>query len=132
MIIADTSVWVAVLRDVGQRSLLEAALGGEPPTFTRFTQLELFQGTRTEDEWEKLSTYLAGQDYVELEADAWSRAARIFFDLRCRGTTVRSAIDRCIAQLALDHDALLLHCDRAFDTIAEVSDLRHRYLSFAE
>ena len=131
MIVVDTSVWVAVLRDARRRPLLEAALGGEAPLLIRFTQLELLQGTRNENEWEKLSTYLAGQEYVELETDSWPQAARIFFDLRRRGKTVRSAIDCCIAQLAIMHDALLLHCDQDFRTIAEVRELRHRYLSFS-
>ena len=130
MIVVDTSVWVAVLRDAGKRTLLEAALGGEAPLLTRFTQLELLQGTRNEDEWEKLATYLEGQEYVELEADSWPQAARIYFDLRRRGKTVRSAIDCGIAQLAIEHGALLLHCDRDFEAIATVSDLRHRHLSF--
>lgn len=34
------------------------------------------------------------------------------------------------AQLAITHDALLLHCDRDFETIATVSDLRHRHTRF--
>ena len=124
-------MWVAVLRDADKRPLLEAALGGEAPVLTRFTQLELLQGARNEDEWQKLATYLDGQEYIELEADSWPQAARIYFDLRRQGKTVRSAIDCCIAQLAIEHDTLLLHCDRDFGTIAEVSDLRHRHVSFA-
>ena len=130
MIVVDTSVWVAVLRDAGKRPLLEAALGSEAPCLTRFTQLELLQGARDEGEWQKLANHLEGQVYVELAADSWPHAARIYFDLRRAGKTVRSAIDCGIAQLAIEHDALLLHCDRDFETIATVSDLRHRYLRF--
>ena len=97
---------------------------------TRFTRLELLQGTRNEDEWEKLATYLEGQEYIELEAHSWPQAARIYFDLRRQGKTVRSAIDCGIAQLTIEHGALLLHCDRDFETVAAVCDLRHRHLSF--
>jgi predicted nucleic acid-binding protein len=55
---------------------------------------------------------------------AKSSAARTYYDLRRLGRTVRSAIDCCIAQAAIDHQALLLHRDRDFDTIAQIRPLR--------
>lgn len=91
---------------------------------SRLNQLELLQGCRDEQEWGLLSSYVEGQDYLELAADSWEQAARIYFDLRRRGKSVRSPIDCCIAQLAMEHDALLLHRDRDFEVIAEVRPLR--------
>ncbi|WP_410503742.1 hypothetical protein [Leptolyngbya sp. 7M] len=38
---------------------------------------------------------------------------------------VRSPIDCCIAQAALEHDLLLIHNDRDFETIAQVRSLQH-------
>ena len=58
-----------------------------------------------------------------------AEAARIDFELRRRGKTVRSPIDCCIAQIALDHDVLLLHRDRDFEVIAGVRPLREQHLS---
>jgi predicted nucleic acid-binding protein len=92
---------------------------------TRFTQLELLQGSLNEKEWTLLSTYLETQDYVEPAVNSWQVAARIYYDLRRQGLTVRSPIDCCIAQAALEHDLLLIHNDRDFETIAQVRSLQH-------
>ena len=65
-----------------------------------------------------------------MEAASWSEAARIYFDLRRVGKTVRSPIDCCIAQIAMDNKALLLHRDRDFEVIAAVRPLRQKRLSW--
>ena len=130
MILTDTSVWIEVLRDAGKRPAFEAALGGEAPVFSRFTQLELLQGARNEGEWATLESYLDGQDYLEASPASWAAAARMFYELRREGTTVRSPIDCCIAQLAIENDIALLHCDRDFEALARVRNLRQRRVDF--
>ncbi len=131
MILVDTSVWVELLRDrTGRwRDKLEMALEGDEAALTRFQQLELLQGARDEGEWSLLQDYLEAQDYLEPGPDSWAAAARIYFDLRRAGRTVRSPIDCCIAQIAMQHDVLLLHRDRDFETIATVRPLRHERLT---
>ena len=126
MILVDTSVWVAVLRDSSKRRVLEAALQGEVPVFSRFSQLELLAGCEDERQWDLLNRYLAAQDYVDLEAESWPEAARIQSDLRRRSRKTAAVVDCCIAQLAIDHDLLLLHHDREFEAIAQVRNLRQR------
>lgn len=108
--------------------MLEGALGGGDVVLTRFTQLELLQGSRDEREWRLLAEHLEGQEYVEMTPRTWPDAARIYFDLRRDGTTIRSPIDCCIAQLAIEYDGELLHRDRDFEVIATVRRLRHRRL----
>jgi len=93
--------------------------------FAPDTQLELLQGSLNEQEWTILSTYLEVQDYVELTPSSWQAAARIYYDLRRQGLTVRSPIDCCIAQAALENDLLLIHNDRDFETIAQVRSLQN-------
>jgi hypothetical protein len=133
MVLVDTSIWVEVLRDSTgrKRATLAAALDGEEVVLSRFHQLEMLQGCRDESEWSLLKRYLDDQDYLELSGDSWSEAARIYFDLRRVGRTVRSPIDCCIAQVALDHAALLLHRDRDFETIAAVRPLREVRLAWS-
>jgi predicted nucleic acid-binding protein len=132
VILVDTSVWIEILRDrVGRRrAAFDAALDGDDAVLSRFHQLELLQGARDEREWSLLREYLDVQDYLECAPTTWADAGRIFFDLRRRGKTVRSPIDCCIAQIAIDHDALLLHRDRDFEVIAEVRPLRQKRLTW--
>ncbi len=132
MILVDTSVWVEVLRDRTGRvkDALEVALGGDEAVLTRFHQLELLQGARDEREWNLLREHLDAQEYLECGPESWPGAARILFELRRAGKTVRSPVDCCIAQIAMDHDVLLLHRDRDFETIAMVRPLRHERLAW--
>ncbi len=127
MLLIDTSVWIGVFRDrSGQvRQQLETLIAGREVLLTRFTQLELLQGSINEQEWDLLSTYLETQDYIELTVHSWQAAARIYYDLRRQGLTVRSPIDCCIAQAALENNLLLIHNDRDFETIAQVRSLQH-------
>ena len=129
MILVDTSIWVDLFRDPtgNVRDALELVTSDEEVVLTRFNQLELLQGARDEQEWTVLSVYLEHQDYLETEPETWRNAARIYFDLRQRGQTVRSAVDCCIAELAYQHDALLVHRDRDFAAIADVRPIRHRW-----
>jgi hypothetical protein len=125
-VLVDTSVWIDLFRDrTGRRkSTLRRALKGRAVVLSRFHQLELLQGARDEEEWELLEDYLASQRYLEMSSIAWVEAARVFFDLRRRGLTVRSPIDCCIAVLAIENDMPLLHRDRDFETIANVRRLK--------
>lgn len=127
MLLIDTSVWIRVFRDrsgqIGKQ--LKTLIAEREVLLSRFTQLELLQGSLNEKEWTLLSTYLETQDYVELTSHSWQAAARIYYDLRRQGLTVRSPIDCCIAQSALENDLLLIHNDRDFETIAQVRSLQH-------
>jgi hypothetical protein len=127
MLLIDTSVWISIFRDRGGRirQQLEVLIAGRDILLTRFTQLELLQGSLNEQEWTILSTYLEAQDYVELTPSSWEAAARIYYDLRRQGLTVRSPIDCCIAQATLENNLLLIHNDRDFETIAQVRSLQH-------
>ncbi len=123
----DTSVLVLLFRDrsgaVAQT--LREFLDGRDYYLTRFTQMELLQGARDEKEWLKLSDYLAGQDYLETDDESWANAARLYFEMRRRGLTVRSVIDCCVAQIALQSGVTLLHNDRDFVSIAKLRPLKH-------
>jgi predicted nucleic acid-binding protein len=108
MLLIDTSVWISVFRDrTGEvRQKLERLIDDREVFLTRFTQLELLQGSLNEKEWSLLSSYLETQDYVEPTADSWQATARIYYDLRRQGLTVRSPIDCCIAQSAYSDAAV--------------------------
>jgi predicted nucleic acid-binding protein len=123
----DTSVLVALFRDRtgAVAGALRELLEDRDYYLTRFTQMELLQGARDQKEWLKLQDYLADQDYLEMEEEGWANAARLYFDLRRKGLTVRSVIDCCIAEIALRHEMTLVHNDRDFATIAKLRALDH-------
>ena len=128
MILIDTSIWIHVFRDKTREytSRLYEYIGDQAIVLTRFQQLELLQGCRDEREWNLLSEYLEGQDYIEAQISTWQAAARLYFDLRRQGLTIRSPIDCCIAQIALENSLLLVHDDRDFITISQLAPLQHK------
>jgi hypothetical protein len=125
MILVDTSVRIAVLKDKTGRAVqaFNERTGDDLCALTSFSQLELLQGAKNEVEWRQLDSYLSTQYYLEASAGTWREAARIYFDLRRRGATVNSPIDCCIGKLAIEFKALLLHRDRDFERIAKVRPL---------
>ena len=125
MFLIDTSVWISIFRDRtgSARASLQALIGDEMIYLSRFTQMELLQGSQDDREWTLLHTYLQDQDYLEHTDEIWVNAARIYYDLRRQGLTVRSTIDCCIAQLAIAYQLTLVHNDRDFETIQKVRSL---------
>ena len=131
-VLVDSSVWIDLFRDqTGEkRKQLRRKLRGREVVLSRFNQLELLQGAKDEQEWELLADYLSNQEYLEMSYDSWLESARVWFDLRRRGLTVRSTIDCCIAMLAIENDVELLHRDRDFKTIATVRSFRERWMEW--
>ena len=129
-IIVDTSLWIVAIRDrSGAAALrLRTAIGNEPVVMAPPIRLELPQGCRREPEWRAMLARVDAFETVTMASSAWDEAAKIYCRLRQDGLTVRSALDCCIAQLCIDHDSTLLHCDRDFATIATVAPLKHRHI----
>jgi len=130
MMLIDTSVLVPVFRDRSgeRRDRLRRFLRGADFVLSRFTQIELLQGCASEPQWQLLSGYLEVQDYAEMTGDGWSEAARTHFELRRSGLTVRSILDCCIAQIAVQNKLTLVHNDRDFEAIARIRPIRLRRL----
>jgi hypothetical protein len=90
MILVDTSVWVEIFRD--KKGIVvqgfRRVVGEEICALTRFTQMEILQGARNEQERRTLSDYLADQYYLEAVDTTWAEAARVYYELRRIGITV--------------------------------------------
>ncbi len=129
MILVDTSVWIEVLKDrTGNvTESFKELTGSDIVVFSRFIQLELLQGAKDDHEWRRLDEYLTTQYYLESTEDTWRHAARIYFDLRESGITVSSPVDCCIACIAMEAAALLLHRDRDFERIAGIRPLENEF-----
>ena len=125
MILVDTSVWIEIFRDKTGNIVkaFQKVIGAETYVISRFNQLELLQGARDQKEWELLENYLSAQYYLEASQNSWPEAARIYFELRRKGVTINSPVDCCIAQIALEHGAFLLHRDKDFEKISRIRPL---------
>ena len=129
MILVDTSVLV----DFFKSSKSEAALRfkvvleqGLNFGITSHVFQEVLQGAKSEREYKLLRRYLETQRFFHPKdpVDSFAEAARIFFLCRKKGLTIRSTIDCLIAQIAMEHDLLLLHSDQDFHLMTNVIPLK--------
>ena len=129
MIVVDTSVVIGFLRGAESGAIARfEALDREPLGFAlpNIVCQEVLLGARDAREWRLLEAYLSSQPRID-STDPWAThrgAARLYFDCRRRGLTVRSSVDCWIAQLAIERDATLLHDDDDFEVLAKVAPLR--------
>ncbi len=129
MIVVDTSVLVGFLRgntSPPSERLRRLEEEGTPYAIPVLCCQELLQGAKDSREWKLLMSYLQTQR-VLTPKDPWSthvEAARIFFDCRRRGITIRSSWDCLIAETVLEEDGVLLHDDDDFERISKVRPLR--------
>jgi len=129
MILVDTSVLIDFFKGVKNnaankfRSILIQKI---PFGINSFIYQEVLQGAKTEEEYDTLKTYLISQHFFHLKdpVDSFTRAARIYFDCRKNGITIRSTIDCIIAQTAIEHKLYLLHNDKDFEAMSKVISLR--------
>ena len=132
MLLIDTSIWIEVLRDKSKTKAakLKTTIAGRNYYLPIFTKMELLQGCKDEVEWVKLGSYLAVQNYLEPNYETiWENTARLYFELRRKGITVRSNIDCAIAIIAIENNLILYHCDRDFEAIAKHTVLKQKKLN---
>jgi predicted nucleic acid-binding protein len=134
MLLIDTSLWVPIFRDPSGATArrVQVEIGTEPSVFCQFIRAELLQGCRDQGDWDRSLLYLDEQEYRELSSDGWTEAARIYFDLRQQGLTVRSTLDCCIALVAIQHDLTLFHDDYDYQRIATVRPLKHKRIDVGQ
>lgn len=127
--IFDTSVWVDFINGTENRQvqLLQDTIR-QQPTFVLLTPTivqEILQGLRSNSDFSRTQRILNAFPII---APDWStisiEAARLYFDLRKKGVTIRKSTDCLIAQVALRTDVLLVHNDTDFEQISRHTALR--------
>jgi predicted nucleic acid-binding protein len=129
MILVDTSVLIDFFKSSKSEAALRFKLVLEQGLnfgITSHVFQEVLQGAKSEKEYKLLRRYLETQRFFHPKdpVDSFAEAARIFFQCRKKGLTIRSTIDCLIAQIALEHDLLLLHSDQDFHLMANVIPLK--------
>ncbi len=129
MILVDTSVLIDLFKgnsNVAVENLHEIINQQIPFGITSVIYQEILQGAKNEREYATLNRYLLTQRFFHPQnpVDSYAAAARIFYICRKKGVTIRSTIDCLIAQVALEHELLLLHNDKDFAAMAPLIGLR--------
>lgn len=128
MILVDTSAWIEYLRDTGSPSCLRVGelLAADVPIATCDTvMMEILAGPTSEHAANELMRLLDRcRFYPARPLFDSTGAAAIHRSCRRAGFTPRRLNDCLIAAIALEHDLPVLHQDRDFERIAEVTGLR--------
>jgi predicted nucleic acid-binding protein len=129
MYLIDTSVWVDYLNENDTYSVkyfMNIIDQGAPFGITGVICQEILQGASSEAKFNELADYLDTQRFYCSSMDeksSYYSAAKLYFDCRRQGVTIRSPNDCLIAQVALEHDLILLHNDVDFVRIANIVPL---------
>jgi predicted nucleic acid-binding protein len=118
VIVVDSSVWIANLRDLDTspvRRLRAIDHATEPVLVGDLILLEVLQGARDESHADRIERALRQFPVAPmLDPDLAVRAARNVRALRARGITVRKTIDVIIGTFCIARGYRLLHDDRDF------------------
>lgn len=120
LVLIDTSGWICFFSRRGYEEMkkrISTLLEEDRVAIAGPILIELIQGTRNEEEKEKVKAYVKGLHWLPVTDDHWHQSADFAFKLRRKGIT-SSAIDVLIATLATDYQCSLLHKDSDFDQIS--------------
>jgi predicted nucleic acid-binding protein len=125
VILLDTSIWVAVFRKKTPLRLEETVELEEVTTCLPVIQ-EVLQGFRDEVAYRIAREAMLALPIVEspMEESLFLEASNLYRAAHRHGLTVRSATDCLIAACALRHNLAVLHRDRDYQLLAEISALK--------
>jgi predicted nucleic acid-binding protein len=129
MILVDTSVLIDFFKGKKNaatqifRRALEQSL---PFGITSFIYQEVLQGAKTEKEYVRLRKYLSTQRFYHPKSplNSFEAAARLYFECRNKGITIRSTVDCLVAQITIENNLALLHNDKDFEAMSAVVPLK--------
>jgi predicted nucleic acid-binding protein len=128
-VIFDTSVWIDFFRnkDNKQTQYLQdlVIINSESIYLTPTIIQEILQGLKSQKEFEDKKRVLFSFNILESKwLELSVSAAKLYFDLKKKGITIRKSNDCLIAQIAIANDCLLVHNDSDFELIASGSSLK--------
>jgi len=127
LILIDASAFIEFLNRTGSRAdtLIEQLVrNNDDIALADITLTEILQGIKTDREYREVKASLLTFPILSLNsAESYIAAAELYRKCRKKGLTIRSTVDLLIAQIAVEHRAILLHDDRDFDALAQVCDI---------
>ncbi len=127
MIVVDSSVWIAHLRDNATPEVRKLRALDQPDQILigDLILLEVLQGALDERLANLIERQLRQFEIASMLSAALApRVARNYRFLRDRGVTPRKTIDMIIGTFCIEGDHQLLHADRDFDPMVEHLGLR--------
>ena len=128
MILVDTSVWIDYLRGTDHPAvdaLTDAIERDEDVRITEPIVMELLSGLVRRENAAGVEALANGLPVLPLDARLdFRHAAELAVASARNGHQIRSLVDCVIASVAIRNDVPLLHKDRDFDYLAEISPLR--------
>jgi len=127
VVLVDTSVWIEVFRKPAKFKL-EAAIEFDEVVTCLPVVHEVLQGFHDERAFALAREAMLALPTVEspLRREVFLEATELYRRARRTGRTVRSGVDCLIAACAIRNSLAVLHRDRDFDSLAEVSELDAR------
>jgi predicted nucleic acid-binding protein len=127
VILVDTSVWIEIFRARSPLDL-EAVVDFDAVVTCLPVIQEVLQGFRDEGAYRGAREAMLALPIVEspFGENVFLEAVDLYRSARRAGLTVRSSVDCLVAACAIRHDLEVLHRDRDYAAIAQVSALRHR------
>jgi predicted nucleic acid-binding protein len=128
VILADTSAWIEFLRCTGSAvhlHLRTALEQNQQLASTDIVAMEILAGARDDRDRDELRRLLHGCTALPVEGPYdYEHAAELYRSCRRAGETPRNLTDCLIAAVAIRNNAVLLHADADFLTIARHTPLR--------
>lgn len=125
MILVDTSAWIEVFR---RNTDLDITTIAEPDQWVTCPPIiqEVLQGFRDERAFRTAREAMLALPIIgdPLDIELHLEAAELYRAARRQGLTLRSSVDCLIGACALRHDLPILHRDRDYRLIAQVSPLK--------
>jgi predicted nucleic acid-binding protein len=130
VVLVDTSVWIEVFRKEKPLNLTGLVDFEEVTTCLPVLQ-ETLQGFRDEAAFRQAREAMFALPMVEspLRPEVFEDAVGLYRSGRRAGLTIRSSVDCLIAACALRHNLTVLHRDRDFELLSEVSALLTRNIA---
>lgn len=130
MYLIDTSIWIDFFKEkntIPVKNFLEILEKKIPFGITGIIYQEILQGAASQTDLEKLIEYLSTQKFYHPKNSiiTYQEAAKIYYECRKKGLTIRSTVDCFIAQIAIENNLTILHNDKDYEKIKlVVSDLQ--------
>ena len=121
MKLIDSSAWIEYYRKDGKKEYkdsISSAIRSNTAAVNGVIQLEILVFTKTESEYNAISSDFDAVHNLELNEKVFQKASEMGFNLRRKGITIPSA-DLIIAANAIVTESQLIHFDKHYTYIAE-------------